>query len=161
MPFLSLPSSLAPRRVHIQGPPNTGKTHSFLGWTRPAFYVGLPGEKGSATLPSGLPDLTAFRWESNPAEKTSSQAVLTAVEGLVFPILAGKQGVCVSLMLDGIHKYYGHVLNHVTGGAHFRGEQFEAKEYARAHERFNFFLDQVLSSPIEYVVMGWAGSGQA
>ena len=159
MPFKQVANtSRTPRRVLIQGAPNTGKTHSFLTWPRPAHYIALPGEKGSDTIPTGLPDLTAHFWESDPGEKTSSQAVIQAVDRLVFDTLAGKQGEVVSLMLDGLHKYYDHVLNMATGGAYFNGEEFEPKLYARAHEHFKYFLDRVLTTAVPYIVCtSWDG----
>lgn len=160
MPFKKVEhTSRTPRRVLIQGPPNSFKTtaltrlprHQVEGDDGNCFVISMPGEKGYDTLPTDEPDLKSFIWEADVAEKTSSQAIVTAVEALVFGVLAGKHGTPVSVGLDGAHKYYDYVLDAVTGGVFFRGESFETNLYARAHERFKFFLNQVNSTPVPYI----------
>src|SRR3990167_6983976 len=160
MPFIEVVhTSRTPRRVLNQGGPNSGKTHAFLTWPRhlkegddyAAWAVCLPGEKGYDTLPTDLPDLHVRRWESSPAEKTSSKAVLDAVERLVLRDILGT-GKVTSLLMDGAHKLYEHALNYVTGGAFFSGEEFEPRLYSRAHEIFKYFLDRVNSTPTPYIV---------
>jgi len=167
MPFKQVEhTSRTPRRVLIQGPPNSLKTTALLGLPRHreagddgcCCIVSLPGEKGYATLPTDQPDLKCYIWESDAAEKTSSASVVAQVEALVFGLLAGKQGSLVSLGLDGYHKFYGYILDSVTGGAFFKGEEFDTKLYARSHEQFNWFHERVMSSLVPYAwFTAWDG----
>src|SRR3990167_4822771 len=138
-------------RALVVGPPNTFKTSSLLTWPRPAHIQVFPGEKGDATIPRGLPDLKAYLWSDNPVTKTPSSQIVTEVETLTWEILGGKHGPVTSFLGDGIHKYYAYVLDMVTGGAYFKGEEFEPKLYSRSHEHFRYYIQRIMNSPVPYV----------
>lgn len=167
MPFKKVEhTSRTPRRGMIIGPPNSLKTTALLKLPRHlasgddgmCHIISMPGEKGWDTLPTDQPDLKSYVWESSPAEKTSSQSVVTAVETLTFEVLSGKHGKAVSVGIDGYHKFYSYILDAVTGGDFFRGEDFSPTLYARSHERFNYFHDRVMSTPIPYIwFTAWDG----
>ena len=156
-----------PRRVHIVGGPNRGKTQSLTTWPRHTTHpvegdmhvISMPGEKGWETLPTGLSDFHGYMWEANAAEKSSSKAVLDELERLTFDTLSGKNGKVASFAVDGFHKFYDHVLNYVTNGDFFAGLEFEPRLYGRAHEHAKYYMDRVLSTPCPNVVFTtWDGT---
>lgn len=159
MPFVTTnePEIVSARRVLIQGPPNSFKTTSLLTWPRPAHYVCCPGELGSATVPRGLADLKTYVWQDE-AKEAKSLMVVNQVETLLWEILGGKHGPCESLLIDGWHKYYNYVLDWITGGAYFKGEEFEPRLYARSHEHFRYTTQRLNASLIPHVVYtAWDG----
>lgn len=144
-----------------QGPPNSGKTHSVCQtWPRPLHIQVAPGERGDATIPRGVAGVFPYIWEDDPIEKLSSGAVVLAVETLAFEILGGKYGPVESYCFDGFHKYYGYVLDWISGGQLFKGEPLgndtdpyaSARIYNRARERARYFVQRVNASPIPNVV---------
>jgi hypothetical protein len=76
-------------------------------------------------------------------------------------ILAGKHGAVRTYFGDGLHKAYQIILAACTGGANFTGEEFEPKLYAKAHSLFWEYIDLILNSSVEYVVLTcWDGAEQ-
>lgn len=153
------------RRMLIQGPPNSGKTASFRTWPGPKHIQVAPGEKGDATIPRGEVGYMPHLWEDDPIEKLSSGSIVQMVEDLTYQILGEKHGPCVSFCFDGFHKYYGYVLDWISGGQLFRGEELggEAKSgdkdkysaariYNRARERARYFVQRVNASPVENIL---------
>lgn len=159
MPYkLAQASPLSAKRTLIVGPPNSWKTTALLGWPKPLHILSYPGEKGYETIPRGVDGITSHIWEADMAEKTSSSTVVTDVMRVALEIVAGKYGPCATFAGDGLHKFYAHILNAVTGGALFSGEDFEPRLYARAHEQFRFHLDRVMSTTVPYAVFTcWDG----
>ena len=155
-------------RMLAQGPPNSGKTSAFCHtWPRPAAILVAPGERGDAAIPRGESDLTPFIWtEDNPLERMASSAVVTAVETLTYEILGGKHGQFRSFCFDGWHKYYGYVLDWISGGSLFKGQNIgnpddpysSARIYNRARESTRHFAQQINASPIENILFTcWDG----
>ena len=148
-------------RMMIQGGPNSGKTHSVCQtWPRSLAILSSPGEKGDATIPRGVDGVQPFVWEDNPLEKTSSRLVLDQIESLTWEILGGKHGPIKTFFFDGFHKYYGYILDWISGGALFKGEELggggdqwaSARIYNRAREHARYFVQRVNMSPVENVV---------
>ena len=161
MPYLAKSESpiVSARRVLLMGPPNVFKTTSIVEtWPRPLHMQFYPGERGDATAPRDQPDLHVYTWQDDPVNKTASGDVVNQVETLTWEILGGKHGPITSFAGDGLHKYYAAILNWVTGGASGKGEEFEPRLYARAHEHFTYYLQRVMASPVENVVFTcWDG----
>lgn len=155
------------RRVLIQGPPNSGKTSAVARtWPRPLHIQVYPGERGDATVPRGVEGIYPYIWEDDPTSKLASSLVVQQVETLTFEILGGKYGECRSFCGDGFHKYYMYVLDMVSGGQLFRGEQLgtesdtwsSARIYNRAREHFRYYIQRINASPVENVVFTcWDG----
>ena len=147
------------KRMMVMGAPNTFKTSAICQtWPRPLHIQVYPGEKGNATIPLGVEGVIPYVWQDDPITKMSSSAVVAAVETLTFEILGAKHGEIRSFSGDGIHKYYAYILDWVTGGAFFRGEEFEPRLYSKSHEHFRFYIQRVMASPVEYVVFTcWDG----
>ena len=148
-------------RLLIQGGPNSGKTASVCNtWPRPLHIIVAPGEMGDATIPRGVEGLTPHVWSDDPIEKMSSANVIIAVETLAWEILGGKHGPVESFCFDGFHKYYGYVLDWLSGGALFKGEEIggggdqwaSARIYNRAREHARYFVQRVNASPVPNVV---------
>ena len=149
---------ISARRLLNMGPPNSGKSESLITWPRPAHVLVSPGEQGDDTLPRGIEDFRLHLWEDDPISKTSSASIVTQVETLAWEILGGKHGPVTSFLFEGIHKYYDYILDWLTGGAYFKGEEFEPKLYARSHEHFKYFVQRVNASPVKYVAFTcWDG----
>ena len=163
MPY-STPTDTKTASIHRmmeQGPPNSGKTGAICRtWPRPLHIVVAPGEQGDATIPRGVEGIYPYVWQADPVEKLASSTVVTAVETLVWDILGGKQGPVESFAFDGFHKYYGYVLDWMSGGSLFRGENLgnpedpysSARIYNRAREYARFFVQRVNASPVPNVV---------
>lgn len=149
---------LTARRVLIVGSPNSWKTTALLDWPKPLHILSYPGEKGHETIPRGVEGISSYVWEADAAEKTSSTAVVTEVMRLGLEIIGGKYGPCQTFAGDGLQKLYSQILNSVTGGAYFQGEEFEPRLYARSHEQFRFCLDRIMSSTVPFAVFTcWDG----
>ena len=159
------PEILSTRRMLLMGPPNGGKTTIFCEqWPQPAAIVSVPGEKGHDSIPKGMPGLTPYIWRNDPTTKQSSYAIIQEVERTVMDICAGKRGEVTSLCIDGIHKYYDYILDFVTGGLFFSAqasgkldkegneEWFNPVLYARAHERFKWFITSVNETSVPYIL---------
>ena len=170
MPYVSksAPGLVAVHRMLIQGPPNSGKTHSVCAtWPRPLHIVVAPGEVGDATIPRGVEGIYPYVWEEQQTGiKTSSQDTLAQVETLMWEIIGGKYGPVESLCFDGFHKHYGYILDWISGGALFKGEALGSSEdpyasarmYNRAREYARYFVQRVNRSLIPNVVwICWDG----
>ena len=159
MPYIKLGTQgpLTARRVLVTGPPNSFKTTSLATWPRPIHIISLPGEKGYESIPREE-GIQSYALQLDPAEKSSSQAIVSEVIKLSLEVVAGKHGPCTTFAGDGLHKLYSHMLNMVTGGAYCQGEDFEPRLYARAHEHFRFYLDRIMTTTTPYVVFTcWDG----
>lgn len=150
---------LTAKRVLIHGGPDTFKTTSIVEtWGRPLHIVSLPGEKGWATIPFNVDGIEPYVWRTDTTAGESSFSVMEDVERTIFEIIAGKKGPVKTLAIEGLHKYYKYALDKVTGGAVFRGEQFEAYIYSRAHDIFHHTFNRILSSDVDYIVCtSWDG----
>jgi AAA domain-containing protein len=156
------------KRMLVIGVPNSGKTASLLSWPRPLHYQCYPGEKGDATMPRGLPDVTLHLWgEPDPENRLPSGTVVAEVEQRTWEVLGGKHGDIRSFAGDGLHKYASYVLDWISGGALFRGEEIgaggdtwaSARIYNRAREHVRHYMQRVMASPVEYVVFtAWSGA---
>ena len=153
------PLIVSPNRMLVMGPPNSGKTESGKTWPRPTHHFFYPGERGEATAIGNVaPDYKVYKWTLTDAEKMSSGAVVTAVETLTWEILGGKYGPVTSFIGDGIHKYYGFILDWITGGSFFKGEEFDTKLYARSHEHFIYYVQRIAASLTDNVAfLCWDG----
>jgi len=147
------------RRSLINGPPNSWKTSSLATWPKPLHIVSFPGEKGTNSIPYG-PGVSAYLPdELDPNANVSWSDVIDKIRRITFEILCGKHGDIKSFAGDGLHKLYACFLAEATSGASWRGEEFEAKLYSKAHTKFLAYLDTVLRSPVEYVVFTcWDGA---
>ena len=153
------------KRMLNMGPPSSFKTTSLMTWPGPIHIQSYPGERGDATIPRNRPGVTPHLWSESEAGKkpwlprpTPSGTIVQLLEQRTFEILGGKYGEIRTFAGDGIHKYYSYVLDYVTAGAFFRGEEFEARLYARSHEHFRHYIQAVMNSPVEYVVFTcWDG----
>ncbi len=163
VPYLTKSESpiVSAHRVLLMGPPNVFKTTSIIEtWPKPLHIQVYPGERGDATIPRDREDVKLYIWRdsTDPSTKASSADVVNQTETVTWEILAGKYGPVTSFSGDGIHKYYAAILNWVTGGASGKGEEFEPRLYARAHEHFTYYLQRVMASPVENVVFTcWDG----
>lgn len=158
-------------RMLIQGPPNSGKTEAVVRtWPRPLQIQVYPGEGGHATIPQGFEarsvGIAAHIPTLDPTLKITSGAVVQEVEALTFEILGGKHGPVESFCGDGMHKYYLYVLDMVSGGQLFRGENIgsdtdpyvSARIYNRAREHFRYYIQRINASPVKNVVFTcWDG----
>jgi len=146
------------RRVLVNGPPNSGKTTSLRTWPKPMIVVSYPGEKGITSVPQGE-GVRAFVWDApDPAATVNWVGVLAEVSKLTFEALGGKYGPIRTFAGDGLHKLYDVCLNVATGGAKARGEDFEPKKYGTAGTLFFGYVEKVLLSTVEYVVLTcWDG----
>lgn len=152
-------------RMLAQGPPNSGKTGTFCQtWPEPAHILVAPGERGDATVPRGKPGLTPYIWEESPIEKMASSVVVAEVEALTFKILGSPD--VRSFCFDGLHKYYGYVLDWISGGSLFKGENIgnpedpylSARIYNRTREHVRYFVQRINASPIENILFTcWDG----
>mgnify|MGYP001571215047 CR=1 FL=1 len=139
------------RRLLLMGPPNTFKTSAVVQtWPRPLHVLVYPGEKGDATIPRNVEGVHPYVWTDDPVSKTSSSLIVAQVEALTWKILGGEYGEITSFCGDGIHKYYDFILDSITGGAFFKGEEFEPRLYGRAHEHFKYYVNRINSSPVPY-----------
>lgn len=141
-------------RTLIFGPPGSFKTTSIVATSvYPLHIMSFPGELGWATIPDNVNGLTSMVWEEPPGDPVTADSMRRDVEDAVFQTIAGKNGPCQTLALEGIHQLYSVYLNSVTGGSYGRGEDFEAQRYGRSHQMFMSFLRRVLSSPVPYITV--------
>lgn len=156
MPVKLMTSDLRKRqasRVLLFGPPNSWKTTSVVATAAyPLHVMSMPGEQGWVTIPDNVPGLSSYIWEEPSSDPVSAESIRREVEDTVFASIAGKNGPCTTLCLDGLHQLYSVYLNVVTSGAYGRGDEFEMKLYARSHAMFQHFLRRVLASPVPYII---------
>jgi len=145
-------------RVLLSGPPNSGKTTSLLTFPRPMAYVAFPGEDGASSVPTNLPDVSAYVFEKKDFSKDDYTGTLAEVKTFCLDLLAGKFGQYKTFAFDGLHKLYGLFLAAQTSGDSERGEDFDAKEYGKTHKAFFRFLAQIKASPAEVIAFTvWDG----
>jgi len=91
------------------GPPNSGKTQSFLTNERPCYIVSFPGEKGVTTLPVNEPGIKTYVWKEDDITKGKPGAIIKEVTDLTTELITGKRapiGPMKSFCGDGLHKLY-------------------------------------------------------
>jgi hypothetical protein len=143
----------------ISGEPNTYKTTSLLTFPRPLVYLAYPGEKGHAVIPASEPDIFKYVWQTDdPTKPESPTQVLADVRKVTTDALCGLHGKDITFAGDGLHKLHGYMLNAVTSGAYFKGDEFEPRLYGRATEMFLSYLALVAHSTINVAVFTvWSG----
>ena len=145
------------QRIMISGLPGTRKTTSLLTFPRPIGIVSFPGEKGYDTIPLDDPTIIPFVYQADSATVVNSDKILAEVDRTMVDLIAGKHGSIQTLAGDGLHKFVDYVLDSVTGGAYFGGEEFEPKLYRRAYDAFTSYLDRWCQTMIPVVVFTcWA-----
>lgn len=143
--------ALRRRRLLIAGPPNTRKTSSLLTLPKPLAILSYPGEKGYDTIPLDDPEVKPFIWQTDEAKTVDSHKIIAEVERVSVELVAGKYGKLAALAGDGLHKYVDYVLDAVTDGAFFAGEEFEPKLYKRAYDQVLAYLDRLVHTTIPVV----------
>lgn len=144
-------------RVLINGPPNSGKTTSLRTWPRPLIVLSMPGENGSTSVVEDE-ETKSFVWEAPNLDAPNWTAVYAETQRITHEALSGKHGPTTTVAIDGVHKLYDLLLNVATGGAKARGEEFDPRKYGTASSLFFGYVQRVLASPVQYVVMTcWDG----
>jgi hypothetical protein len=142
------------RRLLIAGGPNTGKTHALLSLPHPIAVVSSPGEKGYDTIPTTDPEIQPFIWQvQDPDAKPDSFKIVTEVTNTCINLITGKHGKFNSLAFDGFHKFFDYILDNVTGGALFSGDEFDPKLYRRAGDVAWDFLSRIMHTAIPVVAI--------
>jgi hypothetical protein len=127
-------------------------------WPRPIHILSYPGEKGTNAIPYGEGVTSYLPDDLDPSKDHAWGDVINQIKKTTFEVLCGKHGEIRTFAGDGLHKLYACFLAEATSGASWRGDQFEAKAYSRAHTMFGAYLDTVLRSPVDYVVFTcWDG----
>ena len=159
MPLVRSDTPTTRRRILISGEPNTYKTTSLLTFPRPLVYLAYPGEKGHAVIPGGAPDIFKYTWQvDDPTKPESPYQVLADVRKVTTEALCGAHGKEITFAGDGLHKLHAYMLNAVTEGAYFKGDEFEPRLYGRATEMFLSYLALVAHSTVPVAVFTvWSG----
>lgn len=145
------------RRILISGITGEGKTSSLLTCPKPLGIVSAPGEKGYDTIPLDDPSIISRIYLTDDAKKVPSHQVVKEFEGLCFDMLAGKLGQLTTFAIDGLHKYVSYVMDMVTGGAYFQGDEFEPRLYGPAYKHVTDFMHRVMSTTLPVVAFTvWA-----
>jgi hypothetical protein len=115
--------------------------------------VSSPGEKGYDTIPTNDPEIIPLIWQVDPDEKKpDSHAIVDDVTKACIGAITGKLGIIpVTFHFDGLHKFFDYLLDSVTDGALFAGEEFDPKLYRRAGDLLWEFLSRVTHTPIPLV----------
>lgn len=145
--------SLRRRRIHIFGDPNVGKTRSLLTFPGPRVIVSSPGEKGQDTL-YGAKDTRSYSWAPEPGQ--NSHQVLNGLLKQCLDVMT-QSPKCATFAFEGLHKIIGYIMDSVTDGAWFSGEEFEPKIYNMGYRMFDDFLSKLSSTGVPVVVFTcWA-----
>lgn len=150
------------RRVLINGPPNSRKTSSLATWPGELIIQSYPGEKGTSSIPTTTVDgklVKAFVFDQpEVAAEMNWATVVKETKQLAIDIVGGKHGPVVTYAGDGLHKLYACFLHEATFGASAKGQDFDAKLYGAASQRFFGFIDLLMRSPVPNVVFTcWDG----
>lgn len=160
MPFVRLSNegiSVRRRRLLISGEPNTRKTTSLLTLPPPRAIVSSPGEKGYDTIPLNDPETIPFIWQLDEGRKVDSHTVVADVVKVSMECITGKHGKITSFAFDGIHKFFEYIMDSVTDGAWFLGEEFEPKLYGVGYRAFEDFLSRLTHNQLPVVAFTcWA-----
>ena len=160
MPFIKLQAdgvAVRRKRLLISGEPNTRKTTSLLTLPKPLAILSFPGEKGYDTIPLNDPQILPFIWQADETKKPDSHAILREVFNASTDLISGKHGKITSFSGDGLHKFFDYLLDSVTDGAYFAGEEFEPKLYGLAYREFTEYLSRVMHTSIPIVAFTcWA-----
>ena len=146
----------ASRRWLLSGPPNSGKTTSFRTFPQPVIVQSYLMEKGYSSI-QGVNRAFVPR-DFDPLEVPNWQSVINDTQKLTAEIISGKYGECKTFAGDGLHKLFEAYLAAATGGASIRGEEFEAKLYMNAANRFFGYVNMVYNSKVPIAVFTvWDG----
>lgn len=146
------------RRMLIYGPPNVWKTTVAMTGPKPLGILSMPGEKGYDTIPSDNPEILPFIWTTEEGKRPDSSLIVKQVEDTSMDLIVGKHGPIKTFVGDGIHKFLEFIMDDVTDGAWFTGEEFQRKLYAVAYRKFESYLNRVSSSQIPVVIFTcWDG----
>ena len=159
--------NLRRRRLLISGEPNTRKTTALVTLlahvqaqdpTAKLAILSYPGEKGYDTIPVDNPAILPFIWSTEAsAKKQNPQDIVNDVINTSIDIIAGKYGNVKAFAGDGLHKFYDYIMDSVTDGALFAGDDFEAKLYKRGEEVFKDYLSRTMHTAIPIVAFTtWA-----
>lgn len=136
-------------RIFTHGEPNNGKTLAAVEtFPRPMIFINAPGEKGYASIPDDDPEVHIAP-TIDPYAKP--QEILKALDEQAVSVI--KSGKYQTIIFEGLHKYMEYVLDDVTLGAHFRGDEFGWKAYSQCYAVTNRFMDrlQMNNTPVVYV----------
>lgn len=146
----------ASRRWLLSGPPNSGKTTSLRTFPQPVIVQSYLMEKGYSSI-QGVAKAFVPR-DFDPLEVVNWQAVINDTTKLTAEIISGKHGECATFAADGLHKLYEAYLAAATGGASIRGEDFEAKLYMGAANKFFAYINMIYNSKVPmFVGTVWDG----
>ena len=146
----------ASRRILLSGPPNSGKTTSLRTFPQPVIVQSYMMEKGISSI-QGVAKAFVPR-DFDPQEVTNWQNVVNETTKLTSEIISGKHGKCSTFAGDGLHKLFEAYLAVVTGGASIRGEDFEAKLYMSAANKFFSYINMIYNSKVPIAVFTvWDG----
>ena len=159
MPFVKLSQegvTVRRRRLLINGAPNTRKTTSLLTLPGPRAIVSSPGEKGYDTLPLNDSQTLPFIWNIEDNKK-DSHAIVREVIQTSMDCITGKHGKLISFAFEGVHKFFEYIMDSVTDGAWFKGEDFEPKAYALGYRMLEDFLSRLIHNTLPVVAFTcWA-----
>jgi len=145
-------------RLHITGLTGSGKTAAICTTAPKRLGIySVPGEGGYDTIPVGDPGIDAFVWTEEFRLKQDSGAVLKEFESSVLKgILTGGYS---TVAIEGLHHYVDLVVDDVSGGAWFRGDEFAPSLYGVAYGRVDGFIQRICASSIPVVIFSsWATS---
>ena len=145
------------RRLLIAGTLGVGKTTALVEMLRSVrktqptatmAYLSYPGEKGHDSVPLDEPGLISRIWTEDATAKRDSLKLVNEVERETYELLAQKPTIWAG---DGFHKFFTYLLDAVTGGAIFTGDEFEPRLYGRAYARAGEYLSRVMHSLVPIV----------
>lgn len=145
------------RRALLNGPPNSGKTTSLRTWPGPIHCLIAPNEKGNTSLSfqttDGQPIIGYWPDDVDLSKSHDWRKELKDWELLTTDVISGKKGPIKTLAIDGLHKLYELFLAEVTSGANYTGVKFDAVVYVQSHAKFKKYINEVLNSSIDNIVM--------
>ncbi len=169
MPMAKVVNKRDKMRVLIAGAPNSGKTFSLATFIygqyahlaerevdalqyatdKSMVILNCPGEKGLASLPEGE-HISSYSHVTDEGETSTS--IVKDFVSLTGEILTGFDKIPNILAIDGIHNLYAYMLDALTSGAYFKGDDFDSRLYGRCHSVFGNYLSAVYQSNIPLII---------
>lgn len=173
MPF-KLQSTPDYKCIWVEGPPNSGKTHSLRTLTKPIGIISAPGEKGHSSIPYGE-GVTAYVWEDDgaPVKERNTlyfMKIWREVEARTIELITAKPN---AIVIDGVHKLYQIGLAIATDGesaklhsafkevqtdkgTRLEGE-FDPRCYGKAHNLIWEYVNMVASCGVPWrIFTSWS-----